>query len=203
VTGLFVVFEGGDSVGKTTQVALLGAWLADRGVPHVVTRQPGGTDVGAELRRLVLDPSFGDVSPRAEALMYAADKAQHVHELVSPALDSGQVVVCDRYVDSMVAYQGAGRALGQAEVSRIAWWAVGGLRPDLTVLLDADPGDAVARIKDKDRLESAGLDVHRRARQFFLDLAAAEPDRYLVLNARWTREEITAAIRDRLLPMLP
>jgi len=203
VTGLFVVFEGGDSVGKTTQVALLGAWLADRGVPHVVTRQPGGTEVGAELRRLVLDPSFGDVSPRAEALMYAADKAQHVHELVSPALDSGQVVVCDRYVDSMVAYQGAGRALGQAEVSRIAWWAVGGLRPDLTVLLDADPGDAVARIKDKDRLESAGLDVHRRARQFFLDLAAAEPDRYLVLNARWTREEIAAAIRDRLLPMLP
>ncbi|WGT47641.1 dTMP kinase [Tessaracoccus lacteus] len=203
MTGLFVVFEGGDSVGKTTQVALLGAWLADRGVPHVVTRQPGGTEVGAELRRLVLDPSFGDVSPRAEALMYAADKAQHVHELVSPALDSGQVVVCDRYVDSMVAYQGAGRALGQAEVSRIAWWAVGGLRPDLTVLLDADPGDAVARIKDKDRLESAGLDVHRRARQFFLDLAAAEPDRYLVLNARWTREEIAAAIRDRLLPMLP
>ncbi len=203
MTGLFVVFEGGDSVGKTTQVALLGAWLADRGVPHVVTRQPGGTEVGAELRRLVLDPSFGDVSPRAEALMYAADKAQHVHELVSPALVSGQVVVCDRYVDSMVAYQGAGRALGQAEVSRIAWWAVGGLRPDLTVLLDADPGDAVARIKDKDRLESAGLDVHRRARQFFLDLAAAEPDRYLVLNARWTREEIAAAIRDRLLPMLP
>lgn len=203
MTGLFVVFEGGDSVGKTTQVALLGAWLADRGVPHVVTRQPGGTEVGAELRRLVLDPSFGDVSPRAEALMYAADKAQHVHELVSPALESGQVVVCDRYVDSMVAYQGAGRALGQDEVSRIAWWAVGGLRPDLTVLLDADPGDAVARIKDKDRLESAGLDVHRRARQFFLDLAAAEPERYLVLNARWTREEIAAAIRDRLLPMLP
>ena len=203
MTGLFVVFEGGDSVGKTTQVALLGAWLADRGVPHVVTRQPGGTEVGAELRRLVLDPSFGDVSPRAEALMYAADKAQHVYELVSPALESGQVVVCDRYVDSMVAYQGAGRALGQDEVSRIAWWAVGGLRPDLTVLLDADPGDAVARIKDKDRLESAGLDVHRRARQFFLDLAAAEPERYLVLNARGTREEIADAIRQRLLPMLP
>ncbi len=135
--------------------------------------------------------------------MYAADKAQHVYELVSPALESGQVVVCDRYVDSMVAYQGAGRALGQDEVSRIAWWAVGGLRPDLTVLLDADPGDAVARIKDKDRLESAGLDVHRRARQFFLDLAAAEPERYLVLNARGTREEIADAIRQRLLPMLP
>ena len=203
MTGLFVVFEGGDSVGKTTQVRLLDTWLADRGVPHVVTRQPGGTEVGAELRRLVLDPSFGDVSARAEALMYAADKAQHVYELVSPALESGQVVVCDRYVDSMVAYQGAGRALGQDEVSRIAWWAVGGLRPDLTVLLDADPGDAVARIKDKDRLESAGLDVHRRARQFFLDLAAAEPERYLVLNARGTREEIADAIRQRLLPMLP
>ncbi|QXT62447.1 dTMP kinase [Tessaracoccus palaemonis] len=203
MTGLFVVFEGGDSVGKTTQVALLGTWLAERSVPHVVTRQPGGTEVGAELRRLVLDPSFGDVSPRAEALMYAADKAQHVYELVSPALEAGQVVVCDRYVDSMVAYQGAGRALGQDEVARIAWWAVGDLRPDLTILLDADPGDAVATIKDKDRLESAGLDVHRRARQFFLDLAAAEPARYLVLNARGTREEIAAAIRDRLLPMLP
>lgn len=202
MSGLFVVFEGGDSVGKTTQVRRLASWLADAGIDHIVTRQPGGTQVGAELRRLVLDPSFGDVSPRAEALMYAGDKAQHVYEVVRPALEEGKVVVCDRYVDSMVAYQGAGRALGLEEISRIAWWAVGDLRPDLTILLDADPGDAVASIKDKDRLESAGLEVHHRARQYFLDLAAADPERYLVLNARGTREEIAAAIRERLLPLL-
>lgn len=203
MSGLFVVFEGGDSVGKTTQVQLLRSWLEARDVPHLVTRQPGGTEIGTELRRLVLDPSFGDVSPRAEALMYAADKAQHVHEVIEPSLEQGRVVVCDRYVDSMIAYQGAGRALGLDEVSRIAWWAVGDLRPDLTILLDADPGSAVATIRDKDRLESAGLDLHHRARRYFLDLAAADPDRYLVLDARGTRESIAVAVQELLARLLP
>ena len=184
MTAAFIVFEGGDSVGKSTQVARLTAWLSGKRVPHVVTRQPGGTPVGAQLRRLVLDPASGDVAARAEALMYAADKAQHVHELIGPALARGEVVVSDRYVDSMIAYQGAGRALDLEEVSRIAWWAVGDLRPDLTVLLDADPADAVATIEKKDRVEGAGMDLHRRARQYFLDLASADPGRYLVLNAR-------------------
>lgn len=202
MSGLFVVFEGGDSVGKSTQVRLLADWLQARGIATVLTRQPGGTEVGAVLRKLVLDPAYGDVAARTEALMYAADKAQHVHEVISPALQRGDVVVCDRYVDSMVAYQGAGRALGLDEIARIAWWAVGDLRPDLTVLLDADPGQAVASIRDKDRLEGAGLDLHHRARQYFLDLAAADPERYLVLDARDTREAIASQVRKRLAPML-
>lgn len=198
MTGLFVVFEGGDSVGKTTQVELLAAWLGSVGIDHVKTRQPGGTEVGAELRRLVLDPVFGDVSPRAEALMYAADKAQHVHELIRPALADGKVVVSDRYVLSMIAYQGAGRELEMDDIAHIGWWAVGGLRPDLTILLDADPDEAVASIADKDRLEQAGLDVHHRARDFFLAQATSDPEHFLVLNARDTRESIAAAIRERV-----
>lgn len=198
----FIVFEGGDSVGKSTQVGLLSRWLRGQGVAHLITRQPGGTPIGDELRRLVLSPSSGDVSARAEALMYAADKAQHVHEVIEPALARGEMVVCDRYVDSMVAYQGAGRALAIEEVSRIGWWAVGHLRPELTVLLDADPADAVAHVAQKDRLEQAGLDFHHRVRRHFLDLAAADPGRYLVLDARDTREAIAERIAKRVLGLL-
>ncbi|WP_296138682.1 dTMP kinase [uncultured Tessaracoccus sp.] len=196
MTGTFVVFEGGDSVGKSTQVAMLAAHLCAGGRTPVVTRQPGGTALGAELRRLLLDPDAGEVDARAEALVYAADKAQHVRELILPALGRGEVVVCDRYVDSMIAYQGAGRALDLGRVQEIAWWAVDGLRPHLTVLLDADPGEAVATIAAKDRLESAGLAFHRRARQHFLDLAAQRPGEYLVLPARDSRESIAARVAE-------
>lgn len=194
MNGLFVVFEGGDSVGKSTQVKYLERHLKQRGTSHVVTRQPGGTPLGAELRQLILDPATGDVFPRAEALMYAADKAQHVHQLIRPALYRGDVVISDRYVDSMIAYQGAGRALALDEVARIAWWAVGDLRPDLTILLDADPEVAVETLTVRDRLEAAGVELHRRARQHFLDLAAQRPDDYLVLHARDSREDIAAAV---------
>lgn len=196
MSGLFIVFEGGDSVGKSTQVEFLAAHLASRDVDRLVTRQPGGTNLGGKLRRLILDPLTGDVDHRAEALVYAADKAQHVHEVIAPALAAGTVVVSDRYVDSMIAYQGAGRALDVAEVAQIAWWAVGNLRPHLTVLLDADPADAVEKIESKDRLEAAGVELHRRARQHFLDLAAERPDEYLVLDARDTREAIAARIAE-------
>lgn len=196
MTGLFIVFEGGDSVGKSTQVAYLAAHLAQHGIEHVVTRQPGGTELGATLRRLMLDPALDNVHARTEALIYAADKAQHVHEVVRPALAKGAMVISDRYVDSMIAYQGAGRALDVEEVTTIAWWAVGGLRPDLTILLDADPVDAVHRIKSKDRLEGAGAALHRRARQHFLDLAAQRPEAYLVLPARDRRETIAARVAE-------
>lgn len=199
---LFVVFEGGDSVGKSTQVRMLGEWLGGSGVAHLVTRQPGGTVIGAELRRLLLDPSYGDVSPRAEALMYAADKAQHVEESIRPALERGEVVVSDRYVLSMIAYQGAGRGLTAEEIERIGWWSVGGLRPDLTVLLDADPEKAVAAIKSKDRLEQAGLDLHHRAREFFLRQASQDPSHFLVLDATGTREAIASAVRERVTGLL-
>lgn len=202
MSALFVVFEGGDSVGKTTQVDLLGRWLEEQGVAHVRTRQPGGTRIGAELRRLVLDPGYGDVSARAEALMYAADKAQHVHELIAPALERGEVVISDRYVLSMIAYQGAGRELDMDDIERFGWWAVGGLRPNLTVLLDADPDEAVASIADKDRLEQAGIDLHRRARSYFLGQAAADPRHFLVLDARGTRHDIASAVRERVRSML-
>ena len=143
--GVFVVFEGGDGVGKTTQVDRLCGWLTERGYEVVRTFEPGDTAVGAAIRRIVLDPATGEMSPRAEALLYAADKAQHVYAVVEPALDRGAVVVCDRYVDSMLAYQGAGRVLAPAEVEQVARWATEDLRPHLTVVLDIEPGRARAR----------------------------------------------------------
>ena len=157
----------------------------------------GDTAIGATLRDLVLNPAWGDVSPRAEALMYAADKAQHVHEVVMPALRRGAVVISDRYVDSMLAYQGAGRVLDPDRVEQIARWATEDLLPDLTVLLDLDPDRGLATIRDKDRLEDAGADLHLRARQFFLDLAARDPEHYLVLPARTGVRKLAAGY-DRL-----
>lgn len=198
----FIVFEGGDGVGKSTQVARLVAWLEQQGVDHLVTRQPGGTGLGRELRRLVLDPNSAAVSPRAEALLYAADKAQHVSEVVLPALQRGQVVVSDRYVDSMIAYQGAGRILDLGEVTGLAQWATQDLLPELTILLDAEPAETVSQIAAKDRLEGAGLDFHRRVRRHLLQLAEAAPERYLVLPARRSRDELAAEIQDRVSELL-
>src|SRR5512132_700749 len=169
--GVFIVFEGGDGVGKTTQVDLLCGWLTNAGHEVVRTFEPGDTAVGAMIRRIVLDPATGEMSPRAEALLYAADKAQHLFSVVRPALERGAVVVCDRYVDSMLAYQGAGRVLEPAEVEHIAHWATEGLRPDLTVVLDAELSLTVHAKTEKDRLESAGEVFHERTRQFFLELA--------------------------------
>jgi len=200
--GLFLVFEGGDGVGKSTQVELLCATLAAAGREVVKTFEPGDSTAGAQIRRLVLDPSTGDLAPRAEALLYAADKAQHLHTVVRPALRRGAVVVCDRYVDSMLAYQGAGRVLVPAEVEQVARWATEDLRPALTVLLDVDPHRAVHAKADKDRLEAAGVTFHDLAREHFLALAAREPDAYLVLDARRRREEIAAAVWARVGPLL-
>ncbi len=202
MSGTFIVFEGGDGVGKSTQVALLAAALTARGIVHTVTRQPGGTTLGTTLRGLILDHGHGDVAPRAEALMYAADKAQHVFELVMPALERGEVVVCDRYVDSMIAYQGAGRDLDLAEVALVARWATDDLRPDLTVLLDADPAEAVEKISIKDRVEGAGVEFHRRARAHLMHLAEQDPSRYIVLDARRTREDLADAIATRISTLL-
>ncbi len=192
---MFIVLEGGDGAGKTTQLRRLERWLSEAGYDVVVTFEPGDTALGATIRRLVLDPSSGDVSPRAEAMLYAADKAQHVHEVVVPALARGSVVVCDRYVDSMVAYQGAGRVLDAGEVRQLAEWATGGLVPDLTVVLDVPIAQAVGTKAELDRVEAAGTDFHERVRQHFIDLAAADPDRYLVVPGREGRDTIEAAIR--------
>lgn len=201
--GLFVVLEGGDGAGKTTQAELLHRWLTDRGTGHLMTREPGASWLGERIREIVLSTQSGPICPRAEALLYNADKAQHVDEVVIPALRAGRVVVCDRYVDSTIAYQGAGRVLEPAEIAAVASWATAGLVPDLTVLLDVDPDEGAAKIGTKDRLEAEGVDFHRRVRGHFLDLASQHPDRYLVLDARASREDIAAAVRERLEPLLP
>jgi dTMP kinase len=201
--GLFVVFEGGEGAGKSTQVSRLAAVLEESGHEVVVTREPGATPVGVRIRALLLDPST-TLSPRAEALLYAADRAQHVATVVKPALERGAVVISDRYVDSSLAYQGAGRALPQEEVARLSRWATDGLVPDVTVLLDIDPAVGLARATGApDRIEQESLAFHRAVRQAFLDLAAADPDRYLVLSAQLSPEAVHTAVVARILPELP
>jgi dTMP kinase len=200
-----VVFEGGEGAGKSTQVTLLADVLRAQDRDVVVTREPGATDVGARIRRLVLNS--GDApSPRAEALLYAADRAHHVATVVRPALARGAIVVSDRYVDSSLAYQGAGRTLPVQEISWLSSWATGGLKPDLVVLLDVDPGVGLGRVDSRgggiDRLESESRSFHERVRYAFLDLAAADPKRYLVLDAARPPEEIAEAVARRVADLL-
>ena len=201
MSGLFITFEGGDGVGKSTQVAQLVAHLQAGGHTVVTTREPGGTELGVEIRNIVLHHR-GEIAPRAEALLYAADRAHHVATLVRPALERGDVVIQDRYFDSSVAYQGAGRVLDGAEIKDISMWATESLVPDLTILLDLDPTEARVRLdaeeKAFDRLENEKQDFHARVREGFLALAAAEPKRWLVLNAADDRDSIAAAIRERV-----
>jgi dTMP kinase len=192
--GYFVAFEGGEGAGKSTQVRLLADALAREGRDVVTTREPGGTPAGVTIRSLVLDPATGHLAPRAEALLYAADRAQHVATVIRPALDRGAVVLTDRYVDSSLAYQGAGRILDVDEVRQLSTWATEGLTPDLTVLLDLDPAIGLARVGDPDRLEAEPLEFHRRVRAMFLELAAAQPQRYLVVDALRGAEDILAEI---------
>ena len=196
-TGLFLAVEGGDGAGKSTQVQLLAAALTAAGRDVLVTRQPGGTDLGVEIRTLVL---HGDhISPRAEALLYAADKAHHVDTVVAPALAEGRVVLTDRYVDSAIAYQGAGRDLGADKIARLQGWAVGGLVPDLTIVLDVTPEVGRSRRGEvHDRLEAEGDAFHAAVREGFLVLAAAAPERYLVVDAASAPDATHAAVVERL-----
>ena len=200
--GVFVCFEGGEGSGKSTQSRRLGEWLAAEGYDAVLTFEPGDTPVGTEVRRIVLSPETGSLDDRTEALLYAADKAEHVATLVRPALERGAVVVTDRYVDSTLAYQGAGRTLDVAEVEAVARWATGDLRPHLTVVLDLEPAAGLGRFEGRDRIEGESLEFHQRVRQAFLVMAAADPDHYVVLDARGDRDEIEAAVRSALLPLL-
>lgn len=195
--GLFITLEGGDGAGKSTQAALLEEWLVGRGRAVVRTREPGGTDAGVEIREIVLHHR-GDIAPRAEALLYAADRAHHVATVVLPALERGDIVLQDRYIDSSVAYQGAGRVLDADEVRKLSEWATHGLRPDLTILLDLDPRLARSRLDSSrtrfDRLEAEREEFHRRVRDAFLALAAEEPDRFVVVDASLPVEQIAAEI---------
>ncbi len=200
--GVFVALEGGEGAGKSTQAQLLGAWLESLGHHVLLTREPGGTDIGTVLRRIVLDHSTGALSPRAEALIYAADKAEHVDEVVLPALAEGMVVVTDRYVDSLLAYQGAGRVADVTELEQVARWATSDLRPHLTVLLDVDPTTGLGRAGDPDRIESEPLEFHQRVREHFLTLAARDPDHYLVVPADGDAEALHEKIRAGVQPWL-
>ncbi|MBB1503044.1 dTMP kinase [Propioniciclava sp. MC1683] len=202
VQGAFVVFEGGDGVGKSTQAGLLAEWLSDQGREVVRTFEPGDGPVNAQIRQILLSRATENLGPRAEALLFAADKAQHVHSIVRPALERGAVVVCDRYVDSTLAYQGAGRVLDVGEVERINWWGTDDLRPDLTVLLDLAPETGLAGIESHDRMESAGAEFHARVREGFLALAERDPARYLVLPARDPITAIAERIRERVAELL-
>ncbi|MDX6228473.1 MAG: dTMP kinase [Frankiales bacterium] len=203
-TGLFIAFEGGEGGGKSTQVRLLAEWLTGLGHEVVTTHEPGGTPVGARLRALLLDRETTGLSPRAEALLYAADRAAHVDSVILPALSRGAVVVTDRYRDSSVAYQGAGRVLPAVEVRELSDWATDGLLPQLTVLLDIDPAIGLRRFAEPaDRIESESLEFHRRVRAGFLDIAAAGPDRYLVLDATLPVEQVFSRVRARVAGLLP
>jgi dTMP kinase len=201
-TGVFVCLEGGEGAGKSTQASALATWLTEAGYAVRPTFEPGDTAVGKQLRGIVLDPATGELSPRTEALLYAADKAEHVDTLVLPALRRGEVVITDRYVDSSIAYQGAGRVLALDDVTRLQRWATGDLRPHLTVVLDVAPEDGLGRFDGRDRIEAEGHGFHERARLAFLDLAAADPDHYLVVDAQLPVEEIAGLVRDRVAPLL-
>ncbi|WSB85791.1 dTMP kinase [Streptomyces cellulosae] len=203
-TGFFIALEGGDGAGKSTQAEALADWIRSKGHEVVLTREPGATPVGKRLRSILLDVSSAGLSHRAEALLYAADRAEHVDTVVRPALERGAVVISDRYIDSSVAYQGAGRDLSPTEIARINRWATAGLVPNLTVLLDVSPETARERFTEApDRLESEPAEFHARVRSGFLTLAAADPGRYLVVDAGQEPEAVTAVIRHRLDRILP
>lgn len=201
MAGLFITFEGGDGSGKSTQAGLLAQWLTEQGRTVVRTREPGGSEVGVEIRNLVLHHR-GHIDPRAEALLYAADRAQHIATVVRPALERGDVVIQDRYFDSSVAYQGAGRVLDAKEIRDLSLWATESLLPDVTVLLDLDENVARTRLdaadKPFDRLENEKAEFHSRVRAGFLALAKAEPKRFLVLDATQPIDELAQAIRSRV-----
>jgi len=196
MSGTWVVFEGGDGVGKTTQIDLLAAWLREQGpdagaAEVLVTREPGGTELGVELRAAIMHG--GHVVPRAEALLYAADRAHHIHTVVRPALERGAVVLQDRYLDSSIVYQGGARGLGD-EVERISMWATEGLLPDLTIVLDMAPADERLS-RDLDRVERETAEHAAQIREGFLTLAARDPGRYAVIDAARPVEVIAAEVR--------
>jgi dTMP kinase len=202
--GVLIAFEGGEGAGKSTQARLLAIWLREQGYDVVSTHEPGATKIGMRLRALLLDTAHTGLSPRAESLMYAADRAEHVSAVIRPALERGAIVVTDRYVDSSLAYQGAGRRLPVREIADLNKWATGGLSPDLTILLDLSPAAGLGRReRSADRLEAEPAEFHQRVRGGFLALAEAEPGRYLVLDATRSSSDISREIQDRIRQLLP
>ena len=191
----FIAFEGGEGSGKSTQAALLAGRLG-----AVLTHEPGGTEIGVRIRAIVLDPVVGTrLDVRAEALLMAADRAQHVTEVIRPALVDGRDVVTDRFSGSTLAYQGYGRGLGVAELASLSRWATGGLEPDVVVLLDVPAEVAAARMKqDLDRMEAAGHDFHRRVAAGYRALAAADPDRWRVVDGSGAVDDVASRVAKAL-----
>ena len=202
MTGVFITFEGGDGSGKSTQVALLADELRSQGYSVVATREPGGTAIAEKIRDVLLDPANHEMGDRTEALLFAAGRAEHVHHLIRPAITRGDVVISDRFMDSSVVYQGMGRGLGAPDVMGLNMWATDNLRPDLTIILDVDAGFGLDRVGNKDRIEQASPEMHNKVRQGFLQLAAADPQRYLVIDASQTVEAIAAEVLERVEELL-
>lgn len=202
MAGAFIAFEGGEGGGKSTQVGLLVEELQRRGLDVVRTREPGGTPAAEAIRAVLLDPANEGLDPRSEALLFAAARGEHVARVIRPALARGAVVISDRYVDSSLAYQGVARGLGVDRVLEISMWATCGLLPDLTVVLDIDPAAGLARATDPNRLEAESLEWHRMVRQGFLDLAARDPQRYVVLDATRSVDEIAADVQSAVAALL-
>jgi len=198
VQGVFIAFEGGEGTGKSTQSKLLKKWLEQEGEEVVLSREPGGTDLGQGLRKILLGHETGAISPRAEALLYAADRAHHVFSTIRPALDRGDVVITDRYFDSSIAYQGAGRVLQPNEVARISRWATESLFPTLTIIIDQPAEIGLARLKSRDRLEAEPLAFHERVRNEFLQIASMDPERYLIVDGTQSIDEIHEEIISRV-----
>jgi dTMP kinase len=200
--GRLIAFEGVEGAGKSTQLELLRQALEGRDREVVVTREPGGTAAGERVRALLLDPEV-ELDPRAEALLFAAARAELVAEVIRPALERGAVVLSDRYLDSSLAYQGGARGLGRGPVEAVNRFATGGLLPDLVVLLDLDPADGLARrARDPDRIEAQDIDFHRRVREAFRDLAAADPGRFAVIDATAPAPEVATRVQAAVLALL-
>ena len=200
--GVFIAFEGGEGSGKSTQAKLLKGWFEEEGKEVTLTREPGGSVLGKGLRKILLANETGVISPRSEALLYAADRAHHVYSVIKPALERGEVVITDRYFDSSIAYQGAGRTLSSSEVARISRWATESLYPTLTIILDQPAEIGLSRKKNADRLESESIDFHNRVRQEYLQLASVDPERYLVIDARKPVADIHIEIVSRIKEMI-
>jgi dTMP kinase len=204
--GVFLAFEGGEGVGKTTQLKVLSDELANRGYEVVLTHEPGDTPVGLRLRELLLDPATS-VTAQTEALLYAADRAEHVTNVIAPWLARGAVVISDRYLDSSIAYQGYGRGLDVDVITQTSLWATGGLLPDLTLLLDLDPEVGLRRARGRsgrlDRLEAEALDFHTRVREGFLTLAAADPERYAIVDANGAPDQVADGVLAAVHRLLP
>ncbi|MCL1923287.1 MAG: dTMP kinase [Propionibacteriaceae bacterium] len=199
--GMFIVFEGGDGAGKSTQAARLAAWFAEQGYQVRTTFEPGDTAIGAKIREVVLNPDI-EICPRAEVLLYCVDKAQHIYQVVKPALDQDHIVVCDRYVDSTIAYQGSGRVLTHEEVEHIAWWTVNNLVPDLTVLMDVPVDQGLTRKNLLTHTNETDLEFHERVRDYFLGLASTGPGRYLVVNGRDPMDDVTNQVREAVTDLI-